>query len=258
MNRQIYPILAFLLALTAGTLVPEIRAGEMDRSAGQTTPQIAQSSDPNKGHTDDGPSDHASDGAKHGTSEGKHGGGDDSGWKTLWKPALTQLLGFLLLIAVYTIWVHPLLKETHRDRRDRIQSRLDRIEQEREEIDEREREIEQKMNSIEERAREKRDEILERGRQLKQETIEEAKAYADETVENARNEAERIRKRAIMEMQNEMTRSALDAVRRYFREESGTDLHEEFQRNFLEALEEADSIEQFQRGAGNGYSSKST
>lgn len=195
----------------------------------------------------------ASGAGKHGDAHGSEGKGHESssGWNTVWKPAVTQLIGFLLLVFLYVQWVHPFLKRMHKERVDRIESDYEQIEREKEDLKEREQEIEKKMANIEQRAKEEREEILERGRRLREETIEEAERQAEEALENARDEAERIRKRAVVELQNSLSESALQGVRKFFREAADEDLHEQFQGQLLTALENADSLDVFQRGDGD-------
>ncbi len=197
--------------------------------------------------------DHGSsaDSSVHGKGKSGHGGGhtkESGGWSSYWKPAVTQLIALFLLIGVYIQWVHPILKEQHRARNDRIQSDYKSIEQDKKSLRKQEKEIEEKMEKIEEKAEAERQEILERGRQLKQETIEEAEQRAEEAVQAAQKEADRIRERAKLEIQNTMTESALNALRSYFKEEAGEQLHEHFQENLLDAMKEMDSIDQFQHG----------
>ncbi len=190
----------------------------------------------------------------HGSGEEAEGHGDESGWSSYWRPAVTQLLGLLVLLGIYVQWVHPLLKQQHRERRAEIQSELDRIEEEKKELDRREEEIQEKMGSIEEQARKKREEILQKGKRLKEQTIEEAKQQAEATIENAREEAQRIQERAVAEIQQTMTSSAFNTIRRYFREKAGEDLHEQYTSNLFSALSEVDSMEQFRRGVEYGIS----
>ncbi len=186
---------------------------------------------------------------------GEQGGSDGP---PIWQQVLLQVLGFLALIFVYWQWVHPYVRRLHEDHRKKIRARDEELKERRAELDRREREIEEKFDNIEQEVRQRREDILARGETIKQETIEEAKAYAEEAIENARAEAERVHRRALLEMQNAMTESALVAIRRYFREEAGEDLHEQFQQQFLDSLENADSIEQFQRGAENGRFTESS
>lgn len=238
MNAQRLTLILVLLFCGVSFRASLVEAQSDTATPSGDAPLIAESGD--KGTHESSKHD-----GEHG-GEGTHGGG--SGWDTFWRPAITQTLGLILLVLVYLQWVHPLLKRVHEDRKERIQSDLETIKEEREELERREEEIDEKMASIEERAEQEREEILERGRKLKEETIEEAEEHAEETIQSAREEADRIRERAVLEIQNSMTESALSALRKYFREEAGQELHEAFHENLIDSMKEAESLDQFQRG----------
>jgi F0F1-type ATP synthase membrane subunit b/b' len=242
MNNRLAIICALITVSVVVFGAMDLHAQEGETHQGE--PATSESGQESGGHGS------SAESSKHG-KKGEGHGGDSEGWNTYWKPAMTQLIAFILLVAVYIQWVHPLLKQQHNERKERIQSDLQSIEEEKEKLRKREQEIEEKMASLEERAREEREEILERGRQLKEETIEEAEKHAEETIESAREEAKRIRERAVLEIQNTMTESALAALRSYFKEEAGQELHDQFQQGLIDSMKDVDSLDQFQRGDGD-------
>jgi len=125
---------------------------------------------------------------------------------------LTQIVGFLILMAVLWKFALGRVFSILDERRDNIKATYDQLEADRARMEETRRQYEQRLANIEAEAREKIQAAVQEAQGLRDNLVADARQQAETIVSQGRNDSERERQAAFLEMRGQIVAIAMAAA----------------------------------------------
>lgn len=173
------------------------------------------------------------------------------------KLLVTQLIGFLILMAVlhrvFTTKVFGILDE----RRDNIQATYDQLDRDRKAMETTRREYEARLAGIEAEARERIQTSIKEGQTLRDNIVGDAEKQAESIKERGRSESERERQKAFLEMRQQMVSLAVMAAGKVVGESLDETRHAKLVNDFIASVGSGSVVESGRGVSGNAIGSTS-
>lgn len=123
---------------------------------------------------------------------------------------LTQIAGFLLVLAILRKYLFGPIQRLLQEREERVREHLERAEQERAAMEGARGDYEKRLAAIESEARDRIQQAMQQAEDIRHEIIEKARSEAQRVLDRAREDIATERQKALVELRDEM---ALLAVR---------------------------------------------
>lgn len=147
---------------------------------------------------------------------------------------LTQLLAFLIFLAIlYKFAWGPVLKLLD-ERREKIAKEFDDAETSKAEAEKLRQELDERLRRIEQEARERIQESVSEGRRVAQEIREAAHAEAREITSKAKANIQLEVEKARLQMKQDMIRMTMEAMKKVMRESMDREQHGKLIADFIE------------------------
>lgn len=150
---------------------------------------------------------------------------------------IIQIVGFLLLLWVFTRYFWKPIYAMLESRRADINATYDKIEADRRAMEQLRADYEQRLNQIEAEARERIQKAVSEAQELREQILAEARLQAEDIVARAREQAELEREKLATELQEHVANLALRATEHLIRETLDEERHRKLVREFIQHAE---------------------